>query len=79
MRILLDAVRDEIARVLRLAGDAAPKKRDRLMDIGHGLPDGSRAAKQVVLPNSVWKNLPATLIYDYPTPDAIADLYSGAG
>ncbi len=69
--ILLDAVCEEIARVLRLTVDAKPKKRDRLMDLGMD------SLMAVELRNRLGSrlgldNLPATLMFDYPTPDAIA-------
>jgi len=69
--VLLDAVSGEIARVLRLAADAAPRKRDRLMDLGM---DSLMAVelRNRLSSRTGLENLPATLIFDYPTPDAIA-------
>ncbi|MEO6829390.1 MAG: acyltransferase domain-containing protein, partial [Acidobacteriaceae bacterium] len=70
--ILLDAVCEEIARVLHLTGDAVPKKRDRLMDLG--LDSLMAVELRNRLASSLGLNdLPATLIFDYPTPDAIAE------
>ena len=69
--ILLDAVVKEIAHVLRVAGDAVPKKRDRLMDIGMDSLMAVELRNRLSVKLGV-EDLPATLIYDYPTPEAIA-------
>ena len=70
--ILLKAVCEEIARVMRLATDTAPKRQDRLMDLGMdslmAVELRNRLAQRLQL-----DSLPATLIFDYPTPDAIAE------
>jgi SAM-dependent methyltransferase/acyl carrier protein len=69
--LLLDFVVKEIAQVMRLGTGIVPRKRDRLMDLG---VDSLMA---VELRNRLSKllgvdGLPATLIFDYPTPDAVA-------
>ena len=69
--ILLGIVCSEIAHVLRLGANAAPRKRDRLMDLGMdslmAVELRNRLASRLSL-----ATIPATLIFDYPTPDAIA-------
>jgi acyl transferase domain-containing protein/SAM-dependent methyltransferase len=68
--ILLQAVCEEIARVLRLPATATPRKQDRLMDLGMdslmAVELRNRLAARLGL-----DSIPATLIFDYPTPDAI--------
>jgi acyl carrier protein len=67
---VLQTVKDHIAHVLRLSPDAI-QKRDRLMDLGldslMAVELRNRLAATLGL-----SELPATLIFDYPTPDAIA-------
>jgi acyl transferase domain-containing protein len=69
--ILLGIVCDEIVRVLRLPAGTVPKKRDRLMDLGMDSLMAVELRNGLATRLSV-DNLPATLIFDYPTPDAIA-------
>ncbi|MGB8479154.1 MAG: methyltransferase, partial [Acidobacteriaceae bacterium] len=69
--LLLDIVLKEIAQVLRLGTGTLPRKRDRLMDLGMD------SLMAVEFRNRLSKllgvdGLPATLIFDYPTPDAVA-------
>jgi malonyl CoA-acyl carrier protein transacylase len=69
--LLLDIVVKEIAQVMRLGTGTLPRKRDRLMDLGMD------SLMAVELRNRLSKllgvdSLPATLIFDYPTPDAVA-------
>jgi len=68
--LLLDIVLKEIAQVLHLGAGTTPKKRDRLMDLGMD------SLMAVELRNRLSNllgvdSLPATLIFDYPTPDAV--------
>ena len=68
--VVLQIVTEHIAGVLRLRPDAI-QKRDRLMDLGLD------SLMAVELRNKLGASLrladlPATLIFDYPTPDAIA-------
>jgi malonyl CoA-acyl carrier protein transacylase len=68
--LLLDIVLKEISQVLRLGAGTTPKKRDRLMDLGM---DSLMAVEfRNRLSNLLGvDSLPATLIFDYPTPDAV--------
>ena len=68
--LLLDVVLKEIAQVLRLGANSSPRKRDRLMELGMD------SLMAVELRNRLSRllhvdSLPATLIFDYPTPEAI--------
>jgi acyl carrier protein/phospholipid N-methyltransferase len=69
---VLQTVIEEIAHVLRLGPDAMQKRRSRLMDLGLD------SLMAVELRNKLSTrlgiaDLPSTLIFDYPTPDAIAE------
>jgi acyl transferase domain-containing protein/acyl carrier protein len=69
---VLQAVIEEIASVLRLGPDAMQKRRSRLMDLGLD------SLMAVELRNKLSQrlgieDLPSTLIFDYPTADAIAE------
>jgi acyl transferase domain-containing protein/acyl carrier protein len=70
--LVLHAVQEEVARVLRLDPEATVRKRDRLMDIGldslMALELSRRLAARAGL-----EEMPATLMFDYPTPEAIAE------
>jgi acyl carrier protein len=69
--MILQAVSEEIARVLRLAPDEVLKKRSRLMDLGVDSLMAVELRNKLSTRLGV-EELPATLIFDYPTPDAIA-------
>ncbi len=69
--IILNVVCEEIARVLRLPADQTPGKRDRLMDLGLDSLMAIELRNRLTARLGV-ESLPATLIFDYPTPDAIA-------
>jgi malonyl CoA-acyl carrier protein transacylase len=68
---VLQAVIEEIARVLRLGADAIQKKRSRLMDLGLDSLMAVELRNKLSIRLGI-AELPATLIFDYPTPDAIA-------
>jgi SAM-dependent methyltransferase len=73
--LLIDYVRGHVARVLKLGAEEAPDRRSRLMDLGldslmavelrNRLAAGLRTADRKL-------DLPATLMFDYPTPERIA-------
>ena len=69
--LLVEYVGREVAAVLRLAGGEPPDRRHRLMDLGFdsliAVEFRNRLKRKLELPR-----LPATLIFDYPTVDAIA-------
>jgi len=69
--ILLDAVCEEIAYILRLPAGNVPKRRDRLMDLGMDSLMAVELRNQLAARLGL-ENISATLMFDYPTPDAIA-------
>jgi acyl carrier protein len=69
--IVLNAVCEEIARVLRLPASQMPGKRERLMDLGLDSLTAIELRNRLAARLGI-ENLSATLIFDYPTPDAIA-------
>jgi hypothetical protein len=70
--IVLGIVLEEVAHVLQIPSPGAVRRRDRLMEIGldslMALDLSRRLATRVGL-----EEMPATLMFDYPTPEAIAD------
>jgi SAM-dependent methyltransferase len=75
LSILCDVVRTEVTRILRLDPSTPPARSDRLMDLGMD------SLMAVQLRNSLdramslerGKGLPSTLMFDYPTIEAIAE------
>jgi SAM-dependent methyltransferase/acyl carrier protein len=68
---VLQIVMEEIARVLRLGPDAMQKRRSRLMDLGLDSLMAVELRNKLATRLGI-AELPATLIFDYPTPEAIA-------
>jgi len=69
--LLVDLVSNQIAQILQLDSGAMPRKRDRLVDLGMDSLMAVELRNRLSTLLSV-DDLPVTLIFDYPTPDAIA-------
>ncbi|MES2222411.1 MAG: methyltransferase, partial [Acidobacteriota bacterium] len=69
--LLMELVSQQIAKILQLDSNAMPRKRDRLVDLGM---DSLMAVELRNRLSTLLRvnDLPVTLIFDYPTPDAIA-------
>jgi hypothetical protein len=69
---LVDFVLLQVAQVLRMGSSHRPNRRSRLMDLGIdslvAVELRNRLGKALELPD----RLPASLIFDYPTPESIA-------
>ena len=70
---LVDLVRDQVRRVLRLDASQAVDRRDRLMDIGFNSLMAVELRAKLTAILALSEKLPATLIFDYPTPEAVAN------
>ena len=70
--IVRDAVRDRVVRVLKLAPDEAPGRHDRLMDAGLDSLMAVQLRNQLSKAFALARALPATLMFDYPTIEALA-------
>ncbi|WP_382328739.1 acyl carrier protein [Hydrogenophaga sp. UC242_50] len=65
-------MRDRVVRVLRLDKNDTPGRHDRLMDLGFDSLMAVQLRNQLGASLGLDKPLPATLMFDYPTIDALA-------
>ncbi|MEO8057467.1 MAG: beta-ketoacyl synthase N-terminal-like domain-containing protein [Burkholderiales bacterium] len=72
LELLRDFVRDHVVRVLKLDADEPPGRNDRLMDLGFDSLMAVQLRNQLGLGLGLDKPLPATLMFDQPTIDALA-------
>jgi SAM-dependent methyltransferase len=72
VELLREFVRDRVVRVLRLDRNAPPGRHDRLMDLGFDSLMAVQLRNQLGAGLGLEKPLPATLMFDYPTIDALA-------
>jgi hypothetical protein len=70
--ILREFVRDRVVRVLRLDVNTPPGRHDRLMDLGFDSLMAVQLRNQLGTGLGLDKPLPATLMFDHPTIDALA-------
>jgi acyl carrier protein len=71
--LLREMVRAQIMTILRLSPDSPPSRRDRLMDLGMDSLMAVRLRNTLTQALQLERPLPSTLIFSYPTIDAIAD------
>ncbi|MEO8152057.1 MAG: beta-ketoacyl synthase N-terminal-like domain-containing protein [Rhizobacter sp.] len=70
--LLRDFVRERVVRVLRLDANDPPGRHDRLMDLGFDSLMAVQLRNQLGTGLGLDKPLQATLMFDYPTIDALA-------
>jgi acyl transferase domain-containing protein len=70
--VLREFVRDRVVRVLRLDANTPPGRHDRLMDLGFDSLMAVQLRNQLGTGLGLDKPLPATLMFDHPTIDALA-------
>jgi acyl transferase domain-containing protein/SAM-dependent methyltransferase len=70
--LLRDFVRDRVVRVLRLDASEPPGRHDRLMDLGFDSLMAVQLRNQLGKGLGLTRPLPATVMFDYPTIDALA-------
>jgi acyl transferase domain-containing protein/SAM-dependent methyltransferase len=72
LELLRDFVRDRVVRVLRLEAGNPPGRHDRLMDLGFDSLMAVQLRNLLGAGLGLERPLPATLMFDYPTIDALA-------
>jgi acyl transferase domain-containing protein/SAM-dependent methyltransferase len=72
LAIVRDVVRDAVVRVLKLGADEAPGRHVRLMDAGLDSLMAVQLRNQLARAFDLPRKLPATLMFDYPTIEALA-------
>jgi hypothetical protein len=70
--LLRDFVRERVVRVLKLPADQPPGRHDRLMDLGFDSLMAVQLRNQLGKGLGLERPLPATLMFDHPTIDALA-------
>ncbi|MFO1456198.1 MAG: beta-ketoacyl synthase N-terminal-like domain-containing protein [Steroidobacteraceae bacterium] len=75
--ILREFVRERVQKVLRLAPDQLPGRAERLMDLGFDSLMAVQLRGLLGKELGLDRPLPATLMFDHPTIDAIADYLLG--
>jgi myxalamid-type polyketide synthase MxaC len=70
--ILVECVRFEVARVLRMDVNQLPHRKGRLMDLGIDSLMALELRNRINEVLELQYTLPATLVFDYPTAEAIA-------
>jgi acyl carrier protein/phospholipid N-methyltransferase len=73
VEVLVDFVREHVARVLRLDPSDPLDRRSRLMDLGVDSLMAVELRNRLSKGLGLQRSLPATLIFDYPTVEAIAN------
>jgi len=72
MELLRDFVRAQVVRILRLGSEQLPDRHARLMDLGFDSLMAVQLRNQLAKGVGMARALPATLMFDQPTIEAIA-------